>query len=203
MGILDGRRLLVHVDHHRRLHLTEDVSNGHGFRDGVRRCRSVRILRESRGMITIDIVTDAGDGERGRPCLRGYRDSAPTAVGSTFHRHGSPRHGSPGRVSSNPSTFTRGMITTVRALLIQALLAPTKLRRDSDGGVADTILIGVLHRRDEDLAGTMAHRDHRDRPSGGLGTVGGLAKRHVRSAGRDALQIVSSSRRTSGCSECL
>src|SRR5262245_47577087 len=64
IGIPGVRRLLVHVEHDRRLHLIEDVSNGQAFRYGVRLRRSPRILRESRGMITIDIVTDAGDGER-------------------------------------------------------------------------------------------------------------------------------------------
>jgi hypothetical protein len=54
------RRLIVHVEHDRGLHLIEDVSNGQAFRDGVRLRRSPRILRESHGMITIDVIADAG-----------------------------------------------------------------------------------------------------------------------------------------------
>src|SRR5262245_42228408 len=64
VGIPGVRRLLVHVEHDRRPHLIEDLSNGQAFRDGVWLRRSPRILRESRGMITIDVITDAVEGER-------------------------------------------------------------------------------------------------------------------------------------------
>src|SRR5262245_61461557 len=127
-------------------------------------------------MIPIDVVADSEDGERANG--RGIDIESPWKPTPWFTEKSvvepvdiHARHDHHRESASHPGVS-----------------APTELLRDIDGGVADTILIGVLHRRDEDRAGTVAHRDHRDRPSGGLGTVGGLAEPRVLPVSRDALQ---------------
>src|SRR5262249_25460430 len=149
--------------------------------------RSSRILRESRGMITIDVVTDAVEGERVQKLCEDWI-ICPYGRGIDIVSPRQPTRGLTGKSVVEPVDIHARHDHHRQSGPHPG--AATKLLRDIDGGVADTILIAVLHRRYEDRAGTMAHRDHRDRPSGGLRTVGGLAERHViRSAARDARQL--------------